>query len=57
MILFLKSQPTKSDDQALFDKLRRILTLKVEEAQTDNDRERAESELKKFCQPSGDRSI
>ena len=49
LILFLKSQPTKSDDQSLLnDKLRRILMLKVEEAETDKDKERAESELRKF---------
>jgi hypothetical protein len=49
LILFLKSQPTESDDQALLnEKLRRILVLKVEEAETDKDKERAERELRKF---------
>jgi hypothetical protein len=50
LILFLKSQPADADDQSLLnEKLRRILVLKVEEAQTDRDRERAERELKEFC--------
>ena len=52
LILFLKSQPTTSDDQALLnEKLRRILMLKVEEAETDKDRERAQRELDGFDQP------
>jgi hypothetical protein len=50
LILFLKSQPTESDDEMpLTEKLRRILVLKVE---TDKDRERAERELAKFNSPS-----
>ena len=49
LILFLKSAPRDSDDEMpLTEKLRRILVLKVEEAQTDRDRERAERELRKF---------
>jgi hypothetical protein len=54
LILFLKSQPTESDDQSLLnEKLRRILVLKVEEAATDKDKERAERELRKFDAPTG----
>jgi hypothetical protein len=50
MIIFLKSRPTDSDDEMpLTEKLRRILVLKVEDARTDQDRERAERELKEFC--------
>jgi hypothetical protein len=53
LILFLKSQPTTSDDQALLnEKLRRILVLKVEEAETDKDKERAQRELDEFDQPA-----
>jgi hypothetical protein len=49
IILFLKSQPAGSDDEMpLTEKLRRILVLKVEEAKTDRDKERAERELRKF---------
>jgi hypothetical protein len=49
LILFLKSRPTDADDEMpLTEKLRRVLMLKVEEAQTDRDRERAERELRKF---------
>jgi hypothetical protein len=52
LILFLKSRPTDSDDEMpLTEKLRRILMLKVEEAKTDRDRERAERELRKFESP------
>ncbi|MEH2560527.1 hypothetical protein [Bradyrhizobium sp. AZCC 2289] len=49
LILFLKSHSADSDDEMpLTEKLRRILMLKVEEAQTDKDRERAERELAKL---------
>jgi hypothetical protein len=55
LILFLKSQSTDSDDEMLLtEKLRRILMLKVEEAETDKDRERAERELAKFNSPSSE---
>jgi hypothetical protein len=55
LILFLKSQP--ADDQTLLnEKLRRILVLKVEEAQTDRDRERAERELRKYMGSSSKRT-
>jgi hypothetical protein len=50
LILFLKSHSADSDDEMpLTEKLRRILMLKVEEARTDQDRERAEREFKEFC--------
>jgi hypothetical protein len=52
MILFLKSVPDSDDEMPLTEKLRRILMLKVEEATTDQDRERAERELAKFNSPS-----
>jgi hypothetical protein len=52
LILFLKSQAADSaDEMPLAEKLRRILMLKVKEARTDQDRERAERELRKFCAP------
>jgi hypothetical protein len=47
LIPFLKSHSADSNDEMpLTEKLRRILVLKVEEAQ--KDRERAERELRKF---------
>ena len=53
MILFFKSRTTDSDDEMpLTEKLRRILVLKVEEATTDQDRERAERDLAKFEAPA-----
>ena len=53
LILFLKSAPRDSDDEMpLTEKLRRILMLKVEEAKTDQERERAERELRKFEAPA-----
>jgi hypothetical protein len=49
LILFLKSQSTDArDEMPLTEKLRRILVLRVEEARTDRDRERAERVLQKF---------
>jgi hypothetical protein len=49
LILFLKSQSTDArDEMPLTEKLRRILVLRVEEARTDQDRERAERALQKF---------
>jgi hypothetical protein len=53
LILFLKSARDSDDEMPLHEKLRRILVLKVEEAQTDQDRERAERELRKFEGASG----
>jgi hypothetical protein len=54
MILFLKSTPDADQQMPLIEKLRRILVLKVEEAKTDQDRERAERDLAKFNSPSPD---
>ena len=55
MILFLKSHSAESDDAIpLTEKLRRILLLKIEEEKTDQDKERAERELRKFDAPTGD---
>jgi hypothetical protein len=53
ILLLLKSHSADSDDEMpLTEKLRRILMPKVEEAKTDQDRERAERELWKFEAPS-----
>jgi hypothetical protein len=48
------SRPNPDDEMPLTEKLRRILMLKVEEAETDKDRERAERELAKFNSPSSE---
>ena len=51
LILFLKSKPGDRDEQIpLPEKLRRILLLKVKEAKTEEDRRRAERDLRKFEQ-------
>lgn len=52
LILFLKSTDAScrdgSDKEPLPDKLRRILQSRIDEAKTDDERERAERELRKF---------
>lgn len=54
LILFLKSKPAEPDEQIpLPEKLRRILLLKVKEAKTEEDRRRAERDLKELEAASG----
>ena len=49
LILFLKSRHADTDEQMpLPEKLRRILLLKVKEAKTEEDRRRAERDLREF---------
>ncbi|MHC1949570.1 hypothetical protein IF803_35115 [Bradyrhizobium sp. UFLA06-06] len=51
LILFLKATEASQDDsdqEPLPDKMRRILRSHVDEAKTDEERERAEGELRKF---------
>jgi hypothetical protein len=55
LILFFKSADSSgcdSDRESLPDKIRRILQSHVDEAKTDEERERAERELVKFSQRS-----
>lgn len=55
MVLILKSAlstpPEQSDKDPLPDKIRLILISRVKEAETDEDRERAERELSRFNSP------
>jgi hypothetical protein len=48
LILFLKSAPDADEQMPLPEKLRIILQARVNEAKTDQDRERAQRDLEKF---------
>jgi len=51
VILFFKAlKDGDSDKEPIADKMRRILESHVKDAETDEDRERAERDLRKFAQ-------
>lgn len=61
LVLFFKAtpdagSPRRPDKEAPADKMRRILETHVDEAKTDEERERSERELRKFTEPCSERS-
>ncbi len=52
LILFLKSKPSDDEQLPLAEKLRLIFEERVKEAKTEEDRRRAERDLRNFETPS-----